>query len=138
VLAAAGVAVGGSTFAAHPAASSHTPHAWNVSLTDVRASTTNDSRASTECKGWIAVGGGGPANATLTSATDSTASQVRYLLSAQHVDAGSEVNLSSLDRDDDVAICVFDVSRSDGLGDAKQLVAYATPDNHGIGLIALG
>jgi hypothetical protein len=141
VLIAVGAAVGGSTFDAHPVPSSslRPMSVAEASLSDVRASTTSDSRAQTECNAWLAVGGGGPADATLTSATDATAAQVRALLLATHrADAASDVNLSPLGPTDYVAVCVFDVSGSSGFGKAKQLVTYATPENQGIGLISLG
>jgi hypothetical protein len=136
VIGAVGIAIGGSTFGAHPL-SSHAATVPATPLKDVRASTSSDSRARVDCIEWLDVGGGGPADATLTSAMDATASQVRALLVTQHVDAGSESNLSALAPTEYAAICVFDVSMSNGLGGAKRLVAYATPENQGIGLIAL-
>ena len=137
VLVGAAVGVGGSVPAPSTAHSRASGAASTTRAALVAAETRKDSRASRECGAWLAPGGGGPVGATVTSALDATAADVRALLAAQHLDASADVNVKPLAPSDYAAVCVFDVSKSIGFGDAKQLTAYATPENQGIGLISL-
>ena len=138
ILVGAGVAIGGSV-----AAQTRRPHIVTVATASpdmtaaLESSHAGDARAENSCRAWVAPGGGGPAGSAVLAAQDSTASDVRALLEQNRKNAAQDVNLIRLGSADYVAVCVFDISGASGFGGASRLIAYATPENDGVGLVAL-